>query len=401
MSKVLFLNIPSHGHINPTLGLVDGLVKQGEEVIYFSSDEFKEKVENAGAVFKSYGEKSNFFVPKNKIPSNSIINDLLNRIDEVLNTSEDIIQYILKQIEGIKFDYIVYGSMFPFGNVISQILKIPAISSFAVFAKPKVFMSKNNEELIKNHPAVDTYKKLYNRLNEKYGVHMPPMLDLFFNKGDLNIAYTSKYFISNMIDNYDDSFIFIGPPIYDRKENIEFPFEKLKDKKVVYISLGTVFNNTNDKLYEIFFKTFANYDGIIVMTAYNIDISKFDIPNNFIVKNYVPQSEILKYADVAVTHAGMNSTSDLLYNNVPFVTIPIGADQRYISGRVSELGSAISLDKDTLTPEILRNSIEKVLTDPNYLDNIKKINNSFKEAGGYKKAIDEIIKFKKELKVKL
>jgi len=34
MSKVLFLNTPANGHINPTLGLINGLVKQGEEVIY-------------------------------------------------------------------------------------------------------------------------------------------------------------------------------------------------------------------------------------------------------------------------------------------------------------------------------------------------------------------------------
>ena len=40
MSKVLFLNIPSHGHINPTLGLVEGLVKQGDEVLYFTTEEF-------------------------------------------------------------------------------------------------------------------------------------------------------------------------------------------------------------------------------------------------------------------------------------------------------------------------------------------------------------------------
>jgi len=92
----------------------------------------------------------------------------------------------------------------------------------------------------------------------------------------------------------------------------------------------------------------------------------------------------------------MNSTSDLLYNNVPFVAIPIGADQPYMAARVSELGAAISLDKDKLTSEMLKNAVEKVLTEPSYLENIKRISNSFKEAGGYKKAIKEISKFKKE-----
>ena len=60
---------------------------------------------------------------------------------------------------------------------------------------------------------------------------------------------------------------------------------------------------------------------------------------------------------MAITHAGMNSTSDLLYNNVPFVAISIRADQHYMAGRASELGAAISLDKDNITPEILKNSV--------------------------------------------
>jgi len=289
--------------------------------------------------------------------------------------------------------------MFPFGNIISQILKVPSISSFAVFATAKELMSKGlpfkNEELIKNHPVMEKYKEKSMRLNEIYNIKMPEKIfDLFFSKGDLNIAYTSKYFISHT-EYYDDSFIFIGPPIYDRKEELDFPFEQLKNKKVVYISLGTVFNNTDDKLYDIFFETFANVDVVVVMAAYNIDISKFDIPKNFIVKNFVPQSETLKYTDVAITHAGMNSISDLLYNNVPFVAIPIGADQPYMAGRASELGAAVSLDKNKLTSEMLKNAVEKVLTEPSYLENIKKISHSFKEAGGYKKAIEEIFKFKK------
>lgn len=398
MSKVLFLNMPSNGHVNPTLGLVDGLVKQGEDVIYFCSEEYRERIEKAGAIFKSYGIKPNFRKGKH-IPGNVNINDFLNLVNEGLNSSEEIIQDILEQIKDIKIDYVVHSSMFPFGNIISQILNVPSISSFAVFATAKELMSKGlpfkNEELIKNHPVMEKYKEKSMRLNEIYNIKMPEKIfDLFFSKGDLNIAYTSKYFISHT-EYYDDSFIFIGPPIYDRKEELDFPFEQLKNKKVVYISLGTVFNNTDDKLYNIFFETFANVDVVVVMAAYNIDISKFDIPENFIVKNFVPQSEILKYTTVAITHAGMNSTSDLLYNNVPFVAIPIGADQPYMAARASELGAAISLDKNKLTSELLKNAVDKVLTEPSYLKNIKNISHSFKEAGGYKKAIEEIFKFKK------
>lgn len=400
MSKVLFLNSLGHGHVNPTLGLVNELIEQGEEVIYFCSEDFKEKIESTGAVFKVYEGELNPLKGRYNISGGWNITKFLNYINEILNSSEEIIKDILYQIEDVKFDYIVHGAMCPFGNIIAQILNIPSVSSFAIFATPKELIDNNkkliNYELIEKHPIMNTYKKISKKLEEIYHIEMPDkLIDLLFNKGDINIAYTSKYFVSN-IDYYDDSFKFIGPPIYNRKENLDFPFEKLESKKVIYISLGTVFNNTNSKIYDIFFKSFADTDAVVVMAAYNLDLSQFNIPDNFIIRNYVPQSEILKYTDVAITHAGMNSTNDLIYNNVPFVSIPIGADQPYMAGRASELGATISLDKDKLTPEILKNSVKKVLSDPSYLENIKKISNSFKQTGGYKKAVEEIFKLKEK-----
>ncbi|MBB6246500.1 UDP:flavonoid glycosyltransferase YjiC (YdhE family) [Rhodanobacter sp. A1T4] len=49
MSNALFLSVPSHGHVNPTIGLVSELVKQEEKVTYFFSLAFKDKIEKAGA----------------------------------------------------------------------------------------------------------------------------------------------------------------------------------------------------------------------------------------------------------------------------------------------------------------------------------------------------------------
>ncbi|PJI10093.1 MULTISPECIES: macrolide family glycosyltransferase [Clostridium] len=399
MSKVLFLNMPAHGHVNPTLGIVSELVKHGENVTYFCTNEFKSKIEQAGANFKSYNEKTNPLTKKQNINIKPNLKYYLNHLSEIIKSIDVIISDILEQINGIKYDYIVYGSMFPVGKIIAQILKVPSVASFAVFATAKELMEQRREFInvneLKNHPVNNVYKDVSQQLKIKYDVELPDnMFELFFNKGDINIAYTSKYFVAHT-EYYDDSFKFIGPPIYDRKENIDFPFEKLKGKKVAYISLGTVFNNTDNKLYDVFFKTFANTDFTVVMSAYNLELSKFDIPDNFIVRNYVPQSKILKYTDVAITHAGMNSTSDLIYNNVPFVAIPIGADQPYMAGRAAELKATISLDKDKLTPKILKSSVEKVLYDSSYLKNIKKISNSFKQTGGYKKAIEEIFKLKK------
>ncbi|KHD37030.1 glycosyl transferase [Clostridium acetobutylicum] len=401
MSKVLFMNFPGYGHVNPTLGLVDELVKRGEEVYYFCTDEFKESIEAAGAKFISYGERMSNFKNANKTAGNRSYADIITKI---IGMTECEIDDILKKIEGMKFDYVVHCSMFCAGNIIAQILKVPSISSFAVFATRKEVMkmqySPITEKELESNPIVSrTYSEAKSRIEKRYSVKMPAISELMACRGDLNIAYTAKEFVSN-IEYYDDSFKFIGPPIYKRKENLDFPFEKLKNKKVIYISLGTVFNNTNSNLYNIFFEAFGGSDAIVVMSAYNIDTSNFNIPKNFIVRNYVPQTEILKYADAAITHAGMNSTSDLIYNKVPFVAIPIGADQLYMASRAKELGAAIVLNKDKLTVKDLRESVNKVMVDASYLENIEKIRDVFREAGGYRKGAEEIFKFKAEKGIK-
>ena len=51
--KIAWFCIPAHGHTNPTLALVRELTSAGHQVFYFSFEMFREKIEQAGAVFIS------------------------------------------------------------------------------------------------------------------------------------------------------------------------------------------------------------------------------------------------------------------------------------------------------------------------------------------------------------
>jgi len=153
-------------------------------------------------------------------------------------------------------------------------------------------------------------------------------------------------------------------------------------------------NGFDPALYALFFKAFANWDAVVVLAAFNVDLSGHIIPENFIVRNYVPQSAILEYTSAAVTHGGMNSISDLVTAHIPFVALPLGADQPLLAKQAQDLGAAISLDVKELTPEALSNAVKKVITEPAYLANIKKIDESFKAAGGYPIAVQEIFRWK-------
>ncbi len=109
--------------------------------------------------------------------------------------------------------------------------------------------------------------------------------------------------------------------------------------------------------------------------------------------NYVPQLEVLQHTDVFVTHGGMNSSSEALYYGVPLVVIPVTGDQPLVAKRVTEVGAGVQLDRRALTPEMLRKAVEKVMNDKIFKENSRRIGKSLRDAGGYKQAVEEIVKF--------
>ena len=49
--RILWFCIPAYGHTNPTIEVVRELVRRGHEVRYYSFEEFRDKIEGAGADF--------------------------------------------------------------------------------------------------------------------------------------------------------------------------------------------------------------------------------------------------------------------------------------------------------------------------------------------------------------
>ncbi|NOW03269.1 macrolide family glycosyltransferase [Clostridium beijerinckii] len=407
MSKALFVNMLGHGHVNPTIGIVRELINRGEDVTYIAGEEFRDKIEKTGAKFIGH---------KNLFDLSSLITSSLNletneKLLNALNTFKEIIEEIFKLDE--KFDYIIYDSSFILGEEVGRVLNIPTISSSSIFAinekiikslldlpisqkfklkmegaKPKI------KEILSSHNYVD----FVNELQEKYNIKFPSMVERSGKKGMLNIVYTSKYF-QPYSESFDESYKFIGSSVIDRKESIDFDLSNNEDKKVIYISLGTIFNNSIE-FYECCFKAFCNMNVKVIMSVgRKIDISIFkNIPSNFIVRNYVPQLEVLKYADVFITHGGMNSTNEGLYFNIPLILIPQSVDQPFVANRVAELGAGIVIEKNRITPEALNKCVAEILSDDNFKLNSEKIGESLREAGGYKVGVDEIIKLKNFMK---
>ncbi|HEX2926352.1 MAG TPA: macrolide family glycosyltransferase, partial [Ruminiclostridium sp.] len=338
MSHVLFINVFGYGHINPTIGLVKELIGRGEKVTYIAGEEFKDVIESQGAAFIGY---KNF----NELEFNNGDISLTEMEPQLMEISRVYVKIceIVFSIEE-KFDCIVYDLLFFLGAEIAKVFKVPAISSNSTFA----INDKTNylsgfftmfrpavERLLQSSGFAPIVKHMW----DKYGIQVPDLFSLHKLENDVNIVYTSRYF-QIQGDSFDDSYKFIGPSITDRNEKSDLLSVGRDKSKTICISLGTIFNQSIE-FYESCFSAFRDMDAKIIMSVgRNIDISRFkDIPDNFVVRNYIPQLEVLKYVDLFITHGGMNSTNEGLYYSVPLIVVLHFFDQPIVAYRVQELGA--------------------------------------------------------------
>ncbi|MGG0240754.1 macrolide family glycosyltransferase [Bacillus rhizoplanae] len=395
MARVLFINGGSEGHINPTIGVVQELIARGEEVVYFTIEAFRERIEKTGATVRTFdGQKFlEAFISGGR-------NYLSERINGLLHTADIVIPSVLEQIQGEHFDYIIHDSMFGCGRLLSQILKLPAINSCTSFAQTEISFKKMLEHLSQNIPTEiakrinNDFQNLTTKIKEKYGVEITSPYEVFCNPAPLTIVYTTREF-QPFGETFDETYKFVGPSISSRLTRENFDLTTIKGKSPIYISLGTVFNQAID-FYKLCFKAFWNTDHTVVMSiGKNVQISDLgDIPKNFIVKNYVPQTEVLKHSKLFITQGGMNSTHEGLYYEVPLIVIPQSADQPFVAQRVANIGAGINLSMHSLSADQLRETVDQVLHNPSFLKAVGNISESFQKSGGYHQAVDEIFEFK-------
>ena len=312
--KIMWFCIPAHGHTNPTIEVVRELIKRGHEIRYYSFEDFREKIEEAGAHYVAcdaylgtLDEKSEKRMRKVSTTEMSVRSfEITARMDGMLS----------RELTEFAPDLIVSDSACFWGKLTALKHGLPMVCSTTTFAfnrESAKYMKSSFAELadiVLGMPRVSRAMQALRPLG--YKVESP--LEIVQNRNDTDtIVYTSARF-QPCAESFDKShYRFVGPSVKDTpiaRQEGQRPF--------IYVSLGTVINDRPD-FYRHCVEAVRGEDmELLISCGRAFDRASLGrLPENVQVLNYVNQMEILAKADLFITHCGMNSASEGLYMAVP------------------------------------------------------------------------------------
>jgi MGT family glycosyltransferase len=175
--------------------------------------------------------------------------------------------------------------------------------------------------------------------------------------------------------------VYVGPLISTNRG--DFPWHWLEDERpTVFISMGTIAQIQHVFARSIEAARGAQWKAVIALGK-GADLGQFrDVPENVLLREYVPQSELLPRVDAVVSHGGNNTVTESLLHGKPLLVIPVTADQPESAGRVVKSGAGIRLELRRVTGEKLRQSIDALLSDGKFRAAAERIQADYQKTQG-------------------
>ena len=394
MGTIVFFNIRARGHIQPTLAIARELVDRGERVIYFASEEFREMIQATGSEYRD--------TPGNPYLSPEMTGSAAVLQLGLLKTVKNHLREIQEQVEAEKPDGIVSDLFCIWGEMIARNLQLPMVSSqaFLHMTPDDISMMIKHIQGLKTFPekVLEIYYVIYASIKILYYrlfKNLPfATIPAFFQPGGSAVLNYSTTEFQIYTEGLGDKFYFTGPPInpvISSSGKLTFS-KKLDGRPLVYVSLGTVYNQKPDFFDKVIDGLKDEEVQVVFSRGNNPNILQGTLPENCQVVDFLPQLKMLKKASVFITHGGSNSIHEGFINKVPMVVCPMAADQFVIASRMEELNAGVAFTDGKVTSDEIRIAVRRALEDQDIKKNIQRLSEGMKKAGGARLAADIIQK---------
>ncbi|WP_297609991.1 glycosyltransferase [Nocardia sp.] len=117
-------------------------------------------------------------------------------------------------------------------------------------------------------------------------------------------------------------------------------------ERMIVASPGTVFERRARFFRKIIDDFAAHPNWTVVLASPRVDPAELgEIPCNIHVRQWIPQTALLRLADVFVTHCGINSVHEAITAGVPMFLAPRSPEQRRTAHRLRQLGIGVPLPR--------------------------------------------------------
>ncbi|MBV9673897.1 MAG: glycosyl transferase [Verrucomicrobia bacterium] len=384
MPAVAFLTLPAIGHVNPTLAVVAELAHRGCDVIYFAPEDMRARIEGAGACWVDRPRRAASGGPAVQGPSDEAVRRL---------------PYLMAAVAGATVPPLVEGLVATRPDVVAcnELDLTARLSARAARLRAATFRPFHAAP--RSGPRAEVTDDLANKARRgladwaaKYDLPPTSLDEAMRGNERLRLVFLPRRF-QTMAEAFDSTHLFVGPSLVQPAElPWLFPPRPGSRPRRVYISLGTL-RNDHPGFYRLCFEAFAGPEWQVVMSiGERTDRAALGlVPANIDVRSFVPQLALLAQTDVFVTHGGLNSVMEAMWSGVPVVVLPEIEEQRTTGNRVAELKLGVALEREGLTADLLRFSVEQVGQDPQVGMCVQAMRKDVREAGGAPRAAEALL----------
>lgn len=380
---IWFFCIPAHGHVNPTLPVVRELTRRGHSVRYYEVEEFREKIEAAGAAFENVEP---YMPPAPPDIGRIAGRDFAALIEMVVDTTIALDARIAQDVANDRPEVIVSDSVCFWGKLLARKYGVPFVCSTTTMAfnrQTAKYMKQGPGEILRMMLGMPRIRRKMAQLRA-HGYDVTDFVSVIQNGADTDtIVYTSRLF-QPLAETFGERYAFVGPSVQQL-----FPRQERQGRARVYVSLGTVLND-NAGFYRACIAALSRMDvSAVLSVGGKVDAGALgELPEGVEVFPRVNQLEVLARTDVFLTHCGMNSVQESLLSGVPMVLFPQHSEEAAVAARVQELGAGVRLrHADALS---IRRALEAVLADGRYAENARRVRGDFLACGREREAADFI-----------
>lgn len=233
-------------------------------------------------------------------------------------------------------------------------------------------------------PVTQTFLPPVNSVRAAIG--LSPFADVaeMFTHAPLLLYMTAEPFEYHRSE-WPPSVRMVGPCCWDPPAD---PPEWLHEvtRPIVLVSTSSEYQD-DGKLVSTALEALANEEVEVVATVPAAKLQHPEVPDNARLEPFVPHTQILARAAVAVTHGGAGATQKALAVGVPVCVVPFGRDQLEVARRVEVANAGTRLPAHRLTPARLRAKIREAMTKR---PGAQRVAEGFAAAGGPRAAADAI-----------